>query len=76
VYGGTAQMIDPDVKICSRRRLIVPDGQIAVSHVQPLLQKYFRFPLPQITSPSFVIPPSQEGRIAIVTDVGRGMRWT
>ena len=46
------------------------------SHVQPLLQKYFRFHLPQITSPSIVIPPSQEGRFAIVTDVGCGMRWT
>jgi len=22
------------------------------------------------------VPPPQEGRIAIVTDVGRGMRWT
>src|SRR5262245_38059970 len=24
----------------------------------------------------FVVPPSQEGRIAIVTDVESGMRWT
>jgi hypothetical protein len=35
------------------------DGQITQWLVQPPLQKYFRFPLPQITSPSFVIPPSQ-----------------
>ena len=25
---------------------------------------------------SLAIPPPHEGRIAIVTDVGRGMRWT
>jgi hypothetical protein len=49
---------------------------IAESHVQPLAQKYFHFPLPQITSPSIVIPHPQEGRIAIVTDVGSGRRWT
>jgi hypothetical protein len=44
--------------------------------VQPLLQKYFGSLFTQITSSSLAIPHPQEGRIAIVTDVGRGMRWT
>jgi hypothetical protein len=56
----------------------LPVGLFRHPPVQPLLQKYFGFPLPQITSPFFVIPPSHEGRFAIVTDVeagcgGRGM---
>ena len=54
----------------------VPDEQIADSPVQPPEQKYSSSLLTQITSTSIAIPPSQEGRIAIVTDVGRGMRWT
>jgi hypothetical protein len=46
--------------------------------VQSSLQKNFCSLLTQITSTSIAIPPSQEGRIAIVTDVeagcdGRGM---
>ena len=44
--------------------------------VQPLLQKYFRIPLTRIKSISFAIPSHTEGRFAIVTDVGNGMRWT
>jgi hypothetical protein len=44
--------------------------------VQPRLQKYFRFRPTQIKSISFAIPFPQEGRIAIVTDVGCGMQWT
>jgi hypothetical protein len=45
-------------------------------HVQSLSQKYFRSLLIQITSPSLAIPAHTEGRFAIVTDVGHGMRWT
>jgi hypothetical protein len=44
--------------------------------VQPPSQKYSGSLLTQITSTSIAIPHPQEGRIAIVTDVGRGMRWT
>jgi hypothetical protein len=44
--------------------------------VQPHLQKYFPSLLTQIKSISLAVPPHTEGRFAIVTDVGRGMRWT
>ena len=44
--------------------------------VQSPLQKYFGFRTPQITSKTFSIPSHTEGRFAIVTDVGHGMRWT
>jgi hypothetical protein len=44
--------------------------------VQSRLQKYFCFRGPQITSRTFRIPSHKEGRFAIVTDVGHGMRWT
>jgi hypothetical protein len=44
--------------------------------VQPHLQKYFCFILTQISSLSLTVPSHTEGRIAIVTDVGSGMRWT
>ena len=54
----------------------LPDGQISDRAIQPRLQKYSCFHLSQI---SLRTPPSrsrEEGRIAIVTDVGHGMRWT
>jgi hypothetical protein len=38
-------------------------------------QKYFALPEAQITLMLCPVPHPQEGRIAIVTDVGRGMRW-
>ena len=44
--------------------------------VQPFAQKYFCSHLAQITSLSAPIPAHTEGRFAIVTDVGQGMRWT
>jgi hypothetical protein len=44
--------------------------------VQPDLQKYFPFRLTQITSTTPAVSFPEEGRIAIVTDVGSGMRWT
>jgi hypothetical protein len=56
--------------------LILPDGQIREVCVQPHLQKYFCFHSTQITC---LLTPSrahQEGRFAIVTDVGCGERWT
>jgi hypothetical protein len=58
---------------------LVPDGQISSSiefAVHPPLQKYFCFHTPQITSRTLRIPSHTEGRFAIVTDVGYGMRWT
>src|ERR1700687_4289815 len=44
--------------------------------VQSHMQKYFSSPLTQITCISPAVPSHTEGRYAIVTDVGRGMRWT
>ncbi len=54
----------------------LPDGQISGSPVQSPLQKYLHSLLTQITSTSLAIPAHTEGRFAIVTDVGQGMRWT
>src|SRR6266550_2963008 len=41
------------------------------SHVKPRLQKYFCFPLTQISSLIRPVRSRQEGRIAIVTNAGR-----
>ena len=46
------------------------------SPVQPLSQKYSGSLLMQITSSSSPSRPNTEGRFAIVTNVGQGMRWT
>jgi hypothetical protein len=54
----------------------LPDGQITDLPVQPPSKKYFCFSETQISAISVAIPASLEGRIAIVTDVGLGMRWT
>jgi len=48
------------------------DGLFGASAVQPYFKKYSTSPLTQITSTSTAIPHPQEGRIAIVTDVGCG----
>ena len=48
----------------------------AESTVHPSLQKYFAVPVGQIIFMNSPVSRPQEGRIAIVTDVGRGMRWT
>jgi hypothetical protein len=39
-------------------------------------RKIFRFRFSEIHDYPLAIPPPLEGRIAIVTDVGSGMRWT
>ncbi len=44
--------------------------------VQSPSQKYSHSLLTQLTCISFAIPAHAEGRFAIVTDVGQGMRWT
>jgi hypothetical protein len=57
----------------------VPDGQITSSYqksCQAPPAKIFLFRFSEIHDYPLPIPPPQEGRIAIVTDVGSGMRWT
>jgi len=54
----------------------LPDRLFNASPVQPLSQKYSCSLPTQITFISAAIPSRTEGRIAIVTDVGHGMRWT
>src|SRR6516165_8614466 len=44
--------------------------------VQSSRQKYFASRLPQISGYLPFIPHPQEGRFAVVTDVGSGMQWT
>jgi hypothetical protein len=44
--------------------------------VQSSPKKYSASPIPQIKFISIAVPLHQEGRFAIVTDVGGGMRWT
>jgi hypothetical protein len=53
-----------------------PSAKSRMGLVQYAAQKYSASPLPQITRKTPAILHPQEGRIAIVTDVGRGMRWT
>ena len=64
----TAQALRGEGKFSFAFNLIWP--------VQSSLQKYFGSLLTQITCLSFAIPAHTEGRFAIVTDVGQGMRWT
>jgi hypothetical protein len=54
----------------------LPAGQITHGLVQCCRQKYSASRLTQITPTTSAIPHPLEGRIAIVTDVGCGMRWT
>src|SRR3954469_18805498 len=51
-----------------------PTGK-SLKPVQPFAQKYSASRSPQITPTTPAIPRPQEGRIAIVTDVGCGERW-
>jgi hypothetical protein len=56
-----------------------PDGQINAPverAVQPSSQKYSASRLTQISRISLIVPRPFEGRFAIVTNVGYGMRWT
>src|SRR5258705_7564818 len=60
-------------------RQINPTGKslrIFRNRVKPRNQKYPAFALGQISARTSAIPCPQEGRFAIVTDVGCGMRWT
>jgi hypothetical protein len=47
-----------------------------IPSVQSRLQKDFASRLAQITPVSAAVSAFHEGRIAIVTDAGLGMRWT
>src|SRR5467141_2567009 len=60
-------------------RQINPSGKsllIFRSGVKPRNQKYSAFAVGQISAITTAVPCPQEGRFAIVTDVGCGMRWT
>src|SRR5258706_11024933 len=46
------------------------------NRVKPRNQKYSAFAVGQISASTSAVPCPQEGRFAIVTDVGCGMRWT
>src|SRR5882757_11476908 len=48
----------------------------SLNPVQPLREKYFASPQTQITFKTPAVSFPQEGRFAVVTDVGSGMRWT
>src|ERR1700722_16652896 len=54
----------------------LPDGQISDFPVQPSSEKYFAFRFSRNSNRASAVPHPSEGRFAIVTDVGRGMRWT
>src|SRR5271163_3787286 len=53
----------------------LPDGQISDFPVQPSGEKYFAFRFGRNSNRASAVPPSPEGRFAIGTNVGRGMRW-
>ena len=58
------------------RRADLPDGLIFRIPVNPSVEKYFALSEDGITCMPHPVPHPSEGRIAIVTDVGCGMRWT
>jgi hypothetical protein len=55
--------------------VVYPTGK-SLNPVQPLREKYFASPQTQITFKILTVSFPQEGRFAVVTDVGSGMRWT
>ena len=54
----------------------LPVGLIFRIRVKRLREKYFAFSEAKIRCMVRPVPHPSEGRIAIVTDVGCGMRWT
>jgi hypothetical protein len=58
--------------VTAPKRTDLPDGPFLDSPVQPRQQKYSCSLLTQITGLFTAVPALSEGRIAIVTDVGRG----
>jgi hypothetical protein len=73
--GRKADIGDPTIP-----SLICPSGKsraVLLNHlVQPICEKYFASPLGRSSLSDSAVPPPHEGRFAIVTNVGRGMRWT
>jgi hypothetical protein len=57
-------------------QLICPTGKSANLLSSPLAKNISHNPSGKSSLQLRAIPPSREGRIAIVTDVGCGMRWT
>src|SRR5437588_812811 len=76
LLGGVAKRRSRAVGRADLQLTDLPDRLFGAPRVQPLSQKYSCSLLTQITSISAAIPSHTEGRIAIVTDVGSGMRWT
>ena len=54
----------------------MPDRQSREYRVESSRKKYFASRLGRNSFIDSVVPFPQEGRLAIVTDVGYGMRWT
>src|ERR1700730_1989967 len=54
----------------------LPDGQISELPVQPSREIFFALLVGQIISTSSRHPVPKRGALAIVTNVGYGMRWT
>src|SRR6185437_1396525 len=54
----------------------LPVGLIFRNRVNPSQEKYFALPEDKIGRMVHAVPSPREGRYAIVTSVGRGMRWT
>src|SRR6185437_3440571 len=61
--------------LASRTRTDLPDGLIFRNRVKSFSEKYFALSECRITGMVAAVPHPHEGRFAIVTDVGRGMRW-
>jgi hypothetical protein len=56
--------------------VICPKGANQRFPVKSRLQKYSDFQKTQISDISLSVPAHPKGAFAIVTDAGRGMRWT
>jgi hypothetical protein len=54
----------------------LPDGLLRDFRVQSLDKKFFASPFGRNSFIDSTIPHSKEGRFAVVTNVGCGMRWT
>jgi hypothetical protein len=57
-------------------KLTLDGGMMICGRVQSLCQKYFPSRFGQIKSINTAIPHPKRGASRIVTNVGRGMRWT
>jgi hypothetical protein len=60
---------------CAKKSNFVSDIKL-IWAVQTDSEKFSAFAVGQISASTPAIPRPQEGRFAVVTNVGRGMRWT